>query len=97
MSAINRDKAIEVIEDELDKIDHVPQWIFDRLTNRLRELPPEEPQRIKGRWIPSSNQCGIKCSECGLPPDDFCYSIDYIELDYAPNFCPNCGSDNRKR
>jgi hypothetical protein len=47
MSAINRDKAIEVIEDELDKIDHVPQWVFDRLTNRLRELPHTEPY-----WIP---------------------------------------------
>ena len=47
MSVINRDKAIAVIEDELDKIDHVPQWVFDRLTNRLRELPPTEPEIIR--------------------------------------------------
>ena len=24
--------------------------------------------------------------------DDFCHSADYIDLDYEPNFCPNCGA-----
>lgn len=47
-------------------------------------------QRI-GKWIPSDSQCGIRCSVCGVPVDDFCHSIDYIDLDYEPNFCPNCG------
>lgn len=47
-------------------------------------------QRI-GKWIPSDSQCGIRCSVCGVPVDDFCHSIDYIDLDYEPNYCPNCG------
>lgn len=55
-----------------------------------------QPERIKGHWIEGESQCGIKCSKCGCPVDDFCYSIDYIDLDYAPNYCPNCGSDNRE-
>lgn len=63
---------------------------------RLMSLKPAQPERIKGRWIEAESQCGIKCSNCGYPVDDFCYSIDYIDLDYAPNFCPNCGSDNRE-
>lgn len=44
-----------------------------------------------GKWIPSDSQCGIRCSVCGVPVDDFCHSIDYIDLDYEPNYCPNCG------
>lgn len=58
------------------------------------ELPSIQPKR--GRWIAAESQCGIKCSNCGYPVDDFCHSIDYIDLDYAPNFCPNCGVDMRE-
>lgn len=51
-----------------------------------------ESKRIVGKWIGSETQCGIACSKCGVAVDDFCHSIDYIELDYEPNFCPNCGA-----
>ena len=54
-----------------------------------------ESKRIVGKWIGSETQCGIACSKCGVAVDDFCHSIDYIELDYEPNFCPNCGADMR--
>lgn len=47
MSAINRDKAIEVIEDELDKIDHVPQWVYDRLINRIKILESAESRSFE--------------------------------------------------
>ncbi len=70
MSAINRDKAIEVIEDELDKIDHVPQWVFDRLTNRLRELPLAEPH-----WIPVSDR---------LPDTDGTYLV-WADKSFIPD------------
>ena len=45
-----------------------------------------------GRWIGCDTQCGIACSICGTPVDDFCHSIDYIDLAYKPNYCPNCGA-----
>ena len=60
--------------------------------NTICLLPPVQPERKKGKWIPSDSQCGIRCSACGVPVDDFCHSIDYIDLDYEPNFCPNCGA-----
>lgn len=53
-----------------------------------------EPKRIKGKWVGADTQCGIACSVCGVAVDDFCHSADYIDLDYEPNFCPNCGSYN---
>ena len=88
---ISRQAAIDAVTDELDMIDHVPQWVFDRLEGRLKQLPPAQPEQRTGKWIPSDSQCGIRCSVCGVPVDDFCHSIDYIDLDYEPNFCPNCG------
>lgn len=54
-----------------------------------------EPKRIKGKWVGADAQCGIACSVCGVAVDDFCHSADYIDLDYEPNFCPNCGADMR--
>ena len=54
-----------------------------------------EPERKKGKWIRADSQCGIGCPFCGTPVDDFCNSIDYINLSYEPNFCPNCGADMR--
>ena len=52
--------------------------------------------RKKGKWIGADSQCGIGCPFCGTPVDDFCSSIDYIDLSYEPNFCPNCGADMRE-
>ena len=40
---INRQRAIDAVTDELDMIDHVPQWVFDRLEERLKQLPPAQP------------------------------------------------------
>ena len=54
--------------------------------------PLAQPEQRTGKWIPSDSQCGIRCSVCGAPVDDFCHSIDYIDLVYEPNFCPNCGA-----
>ena len=45
-----------------------------------------------GRWVGSDSQCGIACSVCGVAVDDFCCSADYVDMNYQPNFCPNCGA-----
>ena len=63
---------------------------WNDLQKCIESLPPE-PQRT-GRWIYADTQCGIKCSLCKTPVDDFCGSIDYVDLYYEPNFCPNCGA-----
>lgn len=48
---------------------------------------------VHGKWIRGCDtQCDIACSVCGTPVDDFCHSIDYIDLKYEPDFCPHCGA-----
>ena len=66
-----------------------------RAANRIKQLPPAEPKRIRGKWIyceDSTADCvdGYRCDKCGffVPWDYQHKSIDYIK-DY--NFCPNCG------
>ena len=44
---ISRRQAIDAVTDELDMIDHVPQWVFDRLEGRLRQLPPTRPEIVR--------------------------------------------------
>ena len=62
----------------------------------IDEQPTIQPEPKRGKWIEAESQCGIKCSKCGYPVDDFCHSIDYIDLDYTPNYCPNCGRGMRE-
>lgn len=59
----------------------------------LQPSPSAQPERKRGKWVGADSQCGIGCPFCGAPVDDFCSSIDYIDLRYEPNFCPNCGAD----
>ena len=40
MELIEKQQAIDAVTNELDMIDHVPQWVFDRLEKRLKQLPP---------------------------------------------------------
>ena len=48
---IYRRAAIDAMNDELDAIDHVPKWVFDRLARRIERLPSaytaEEIQKIQ--------------------------------------------------
>lgn len=42
---IHRREALDAVTDELDMIDHVPQWVFDRLEKRLKQLPSAQPEK----------------------------------------------------
>lgn len=44
---ITKKQAIEAITDELDRIDHVPQWIFNRLEKAIKELPSAEEESFE--------------------------------------------------
>ena len=77
----------------------VAAWLenmgYKKLANYIMDknrFPSESPEQKRGKWIGMDSQCGIGCSFCGTPVDDFCNSIDYINLYYEPNFCPNCGA-----
>ena len=69
--------------------------LMDAVIQCYNNLPSAQPRK-KGKWVGADSQCGIGCPFCGTPVDDFCSSIDYIDLSYEPNFCPNCGADMRE-
>lgn len=88
---IDRQAALDIFDDYNVAVENGQIEAYSRDRKRLCDLPPVQPQRT-GKWIPADSQCGIRCSACGAPVDDFCHSIDYIDLVYEPNFCPNCGA-----
>ena len=66
--------------------------LFEVYEEKLRELPPAQPERIKGRWISADAIFGgepFYCSECGEN------TRDTVMGKPRWNFCPNCGADMR--
>ena len=60
---------------------------------RIEQLPPAQPERIKGRWISADAIFGgepFYCSECGEN------TRDTVMGKPRWNFCPNCGADMRE-
>jgi len=43
-SHVSRKAVIDAIRLELDMIDHVPKWVYDRLENRIKQLPSAEDE-----------------------------------------------------
>ena len=46
-SHVSREAVIDAISDELDRIDHVPQWVYDRLINRIKILESAEEESFE--------------------------------------------------
>lgn len=84
---ISRAETINAITETLDAIDHVPKWVFDKLTSAIEKLPSAD--RPRGEWIVHNIVCReeiclpYECPNCG-----FRYSRRF-------NFCSNCGADMR--
>lgn len=107
MDLIERQAAIDALKNDMASLDHIIKGMsaydvrldayvsqrnqVDYDIDTINNLPAAQPKQRTGKWIPSDSQCGIRCSVCGVPVDDFCHSIDYIDLVYKPNYCPNCG------
>lgn len=82
MELIEKQQAIDAVTDELDRIDHVPQWVFDRLEERLKQLPPAQPERRcvncgrtvnNGGWYEDGRtRCPIE-EHYALPKDGYCH------------------------
>ena len=93
---ISRRAAIDAVTDELDMIDHVPQWVFDRLEKRLKQLP--SAQRT-GRWIWNKNgmDWGLGawcCSECRTKAETWWATDEKYNppMCSGGKFCGNCGA-----
>ena len=63
--------------------------------NIIKQLPSAQPEHIKGHWVDDCTYMGIQCSACGKSLQDYIHATEYAELMEVPNYCPNCGSDNR--
>ena len=77
--------------DELDIGDWLLHRIFvqnmsdiDRQT--ILNLPPAQPERIKGHWVNGH------CDKCNEHAPFWCMASTY----HKSNFCPNCGADMRE-
>ena len=91
---VSRQAARDAVCEELDSIDHVPQWVFDRLTKKIENLPPSPtPSRPHGKWIGGGDYPRV-CSVCGEEWDQ--YVSGTIWYDGVPDFCPSCGADMRQ-
>lgn len=78
---IEREEVIKSVRD-------CKAWYFCDLIEVLSAIKAIPSARPKGKWIyqfrDSENE-EYRCSVCGFPQG------------FKPNFCPNCGSDNRER
>lgn len=62
---------------------------LDMAIATLVNLPPAQPERKRGRWLPDNNcyyETRYICSECKLP-----FRVETFMMKPAWRFCPNCG------
>ena len=54
----------------------------------INELPPAQPERIKGHWIEHDD--GLTACECSVCHEKYAL---YEEDVFGRNFCPKCGAE----
>ena len=97
---ISRQAALVAVKDALMAWSYMPEWRDEKILEAIAELPPTQPEHIKGHWICDrswSEGVGMgesyghywKCDKCGHLEQG-----DWGEC--GCNFCSNCGSDNRE-
>ena len=84
----NREAVIWLINITADigKIEHQKLWHYEQALSEIREMLETEPQRMRGRWIPTEpdEPCFYRCAICRRLNDE------------KDNFCKNCGADMRQ-
>ena len=98
---ISRQAAIDALDKRFDSIPMEQTAEILQLRKDLRELPPTQPERKKGKWIAVTEDGDVYkriCSCCGREaffqnddPDEL-YDGGRYELS---DFCPHCGADMR--
>lgn len=91
---ISRQAALDAVE-ESRRLNHhqngkeacAHEYEHRHFLKILRDLPPVQPERKRGKWISRKNEPKHKywwtCSEC------------QGRFNYEWKFCPNCGADMR--
>ena len=82
---ISRQAAIETVMECYDNAE-----LFEVYEEKLRELPPAQPESDRGRWERHYSRPGVyadlywHCSKCG-------YKTDYQYANVNHHYCPHCG------
>ena len=90
MELISRDEAKRKITEELDSIDHVPHWVYERLSTAIESIPTVEVRK-DGKWIDADKINELldtylaNCSVCNC-------QMDVHENRGYFKYCPNCGA-----
>lgn len=88
---ISRQAAIEEIKEIYEWHDNVTK---ERIIEHFEQLPPAQPERIKGHWIDAV----IPNDNGGLPVQVCDQCNTFFPLAYTGgghSFCPHCGADMR--
>ena len=86
---ISRVETINAITETLDAIDHVPKWVFDKLTSAIEILPPAD--RPKSEWTTDevaellANIFGDECACNWSGNDEWLPGV----CKYAETTCPS--------
>lgn len=84
---IDRQAAIDAVKDRYYKYDRFAK--VEELVWEIEGLPPEQPERKRGKWIDYVNS-HCECSVCHTEWSYFQNETECFE------FCPNCGADMRE-
>ena len=91
---ISRAKAIEALDKRFDSIPMEQTSEILMLRKDLRELPPAQPERIKGHWIEIAlSNHTYKCSVCGRLLVNITDGKNNVTKNYP--YC-HCGADMRE-
>lgn len=86
---ISRQAAIEVIDEIESEIAEGLGFEYEKWRKYFCDLPPAQPERIKGHWLPMERKNLFSCSECG--------AVIYSETEHDRNefhkFCGRCGAE----
>ena len=82
---ISRAKAIDAVAEAMRGL---PVVCIDIAKEAIEQLPPAQPERIKGHWIEHDD--GLTACECSVCHEKYAL---YEEDVFGRNFCPNCGAE----
>ena len=77
---VSRQKAIDIAY----------KYRADIIAEEIEDLPSAQSERNRGHWV------GIDDEPCETWECDKCGYIQECFEDELPNYCPNCGADNRE-
>lgn len=92
LDCVSRQEAIDALTELREKTvasDSFRLGIYYSI-EEIKNVPPAQPERKKGRWLPDNNcyyETRYICSECKLP-----FHVETIMMKPSWRFCPNCGA-----